>query len=190
MYVDNDTSDHELVIGALEDADNFGHIIDRYEKPLDRYIKSISGAKPDDRQDLLQEIFLSVYQNLRGYKPSMKFSSWVYRIAHNRTISWWRKHKRELTDISVEEHIDFVATLFNENNIEQDIEQDHLVAATKYALANVKEQYRQILILGFWEEKSYKEISVIMNSSVGTVGTRMKRAKKQFINKFKEYEQN
>lgn len=189
MYVDEETSDHELVIGALEDADNFGHIIDRYEKPLDRYIKSISGARSDDRQDLLQDIFLSVYQNLRGYKPSMKFSSWLYRIAHNKTISWWRKHRRELTDISVEEHIDFVATLFNENNIERDIEQGHLIEATKYALENIKEQYRQIIILGFWEEKSYKEIADIMNSSVGTVGTRMKRAKKQFISKFNEYEQ-
>ncbi len=190
MFVDSDTSDHELVIGALEDADNFGQIIDRYEKPLDRYIRSISGAKQDDREDLLQEIFLAVYQNLRSYKPSIKFSSWIYRIAHNKTVSWWRKHKKELSDISVEEHIDFVTTLFNENNIEQDIERSHLVAATKYSLENIKEQYRQILILGFWEEKSYKEIADIMRSSVGTVGTRMKRAKKQFISKFKEYEQN
>ena len=190
MYVDNDTSDHELVIGALEDASNFGHIIDRYEKPLDRYIKSISGATPEDRQDLLQDIFISVYQNLRGYKPSMKFSSWIYRITHNKTVSWWRKHKKEFSDISVEKHIDFVATLFNENNIEQDVEQEHLVEAASYALKNCKDQYRQILILGFWEEKSYKEIADIMNSSVGTVGTRMKRAKKQFISKFKEYEEH
>jgi len=190
MFVDSDTSDQELVIGAFEDADNFGHIIDRYEKPLDRYIKSISGATPEDRQDLLQDIFLSVYENLKGYNPRMKFSSWIYRIAHNKTISWWRKHKKEFSNISVEEHIDFVATLFNENNIEQDLDREHLVDAATYALKHIKDQYRQILILGFWEEKSYKEIADIMNSSVGTVGTRMKRAKKQFIIKFNKYEES
>lgn len=190
MFVDSDTSDHELVIGALESAENFGHIIDRYEKPLDRYIKSISGADSDDRLDLLQDIFLSVYQNLHGYKPSMKFSSWVYKIAHNKTVSWWRKNKKTFGDISVDEHLEFVATLFNENNIEQDIEQEHLGQAAQYALTNIKPQYRRLLILYFWEEKSYKEIADITGASVGTVGTRVKRAKKQFINQFKEYEQS
>jgi len=173
-------SDKELVIGALENSEEFAQIIERYESKLERYIKGISGARNEDVQDILQDIFLSTYQNLRGYNPSMKFSSWIYRIAHNKTISWWRKHKRDLAGVSIDEHEDFISSLYNSNSVQDAIDQEHTKAAVEYTLSKLKPQYRQLLLLAYWESKSYKEIAEITRSSTGTVGTRLKRARTQF----------
>lgn len=190
MKEPQDMTDAELVQMTLKDANYLGHIIDRYEKPLDRYLFSISNANPEDRQDLLQEIFISVYQNLASYNQSMKFSSWLYRIAHNRSISWWRKYKKESLDVSIDEHADFISSLFNENNVENDINQQFEQAAINYAFSSIKDEYRDLLVLKFIEDKGYKEIADITSSTTGTVGTRIKRAKKQFIIKYNEYEQS
>ncbi len=189
LEITSETTDVDLVDLSLKDPHYFGFIIDRYESKLHGYMKSISGAPFDDREDLLQEVFVSVYQNLHGYNSSIKFSSWIYRIAHNKTVSWWRKNKKGKDTISIEDNTSFVETVFNENNVEQGHEAEHIRLGTEYALGRMKDQYRQILVLRFWEGKSYEDIADITNSSVGTVGTRVGRAKKQFIKLFSEYEQ-
>lgn len=180
MSSENEISDVELVIGALENSEEFSKIIERYELKLERYIRGISGARNEDVQDILQDIFLSTYQNLRGYNPSMKFSSWIYRIAHNKTISWWRKNKRALDGVSIDEHEEFVSSLYNGNSVQEKIDMEHTQEAVEYALSQIKPQYRQLLLLAYWESKSYKEIAEITRSSTGTVGTRLKRARGQF----------
>ena len=182
-------TDKELVLLSIANPDYFGFIIDRYESKLDRYMKSISGANPDQRLDLLQDVFLSVYQNLHAYNPKIKFSSWVYRIAHNKTISWWRKHKKEVGSISIDEHLPFVESIFHEEPIKEMYEEEHIRLASEYALERMKDSYREILLLKYWEDKSYEEIADITEASTGTVGTRVVRAKKQFSILFKEYEQ-
>ena len=187
MIVDQGPSDEELVVGALEDPNNFSFIIERYEKKLDAYIRRISGANYEERQDLLQDIFLSAYQNLRGYNPAMKFSSWIYRITHNKTISWWRKNKKHVGELSIDEHEDFISSIFNENSVQIELDENDRKEAVSAALMKLKPQYRQIILLAYWEEKSYKEIAEITKSSTGTVGTRLKRARKQFIKYIQEY---
>jgi len=83
--------DCELVRLSLENADFFAQIVQKYEKPLLRYLLRISNVSLEEAEDLLQEIFIKVYQNLWDFDESLKFSSWIYRIAHNETISAWRK---------------------------------------------------------------------------------------------------
>ncbi|PIU78076.1 MAG: hypothetical protein COS72_03485, partial [Candidatus Moranbacteria bacterium CG06_land_8_20_14_3_00_43_56] len=86
-------TDEELVALTLKNQDFFSCIVERYEAKLTRYIRRISAATQEDAEDLLQEIFVKVYRNLYGFDPSLKFSSWIYRIAHNQVISQWRKTK-------------------------------------------------------------------------------------------------
>src|SRR5690606_8168284 len=84
-------SDEMLVALSLEDKERFGELIERYESKLGRYIARLGIRTAEDRQDVLQEIFLKVYKNLNGFDPKLSFSSWIYRIAHNEAISWYRK---------------------------------------------------------------------------------------------------
>lgn len=186
--VPQDLSDEELVVRSLIDPIFFGHIIDRYEPKLDRYIKRISAANAEDRQDILQDIFIAVYQNLNGYNKTMKFSSWLYRIAHNRTVSWWRKNKHSSRDVSIDNNMEFIESFFNENDIQVSLDQKYMNKAIEHAFTQMKDEYRDLLMLKFVEGLSYEDLADTFSCSVGTIGTRIARAKKQFINFYHEYE--
>ena len=90
----NEKNDEELVALALKNQDFFACLVERYEPKLMRYVRRISAATQEDAEDLLQEIFVKVYRNLNDFDPDLKFSSWIYRIAHNQVISYWRKTAR------------------------------------------------------------------------------------------------
>ena len=84
-------SDEEIVKLTVENKEHFGVLVDRYQAKLTRYITRLGVRDPEDQSDVLQDIFLKTYRNINGFDTSLKFSSWVYRIAHNEAISWYRK---------------------------------------------------------------------------------------------------
>lgn len=86
-------SDQELVAGVLEDKKQFAAIVQRYEEPLFRYIVRQGARDRELARDILQEVFIKVYLHLNDYDASLPFSSWIYRIAHNETITHFRKEK-------------------------------------------------------------------------------------------------
>ena len=84
-------TDQELVTATLSDRHAFSEIVHRYEKPIRRYVRRLGCTERSDIEDVLQEIFIKVFINLNGYDFGLKFSSWLYSIAHNETISFFRK---------------------------------------------------------------------------------------------------
>jgi len=84
-------TDEELVALALKDPQVYASIMERYEEKLLRYIMRISVNSKEDAEDVLQDVFLSAYKNLNDFDQDLKFSSWIYRIAHNKVISHFRK---------------------------------------------------------------------------------------------------
>ncbi len=86
-----DKTDQEFVKVALKDRHAFSEIVHRYEAAIRRYVKRLGCKNENDVDDVLQEIFIKVFINLNDYDPNLKFSSWLYRIAHNETISFFRK---------------------------------------------------------------------------------------------------
>ena len=73
-------SDAKLVALSLEDPEHFGALMDRYEKKLARYIKRLSGFDQLSVEDVLQEAFIKIYQNLNNFDPDLSFSSSVKKI--------------------------------------------------------------------------------------------------------------
>lgn len=181
-------TDNELVELSLQKADYFLYLMNRYEKQLLYYIRRISGLNTDDAEDLLQEVFIKTYYNLNGFDPKLKFSSWIYRIAHNQTISELRKRKAR--PVYYYEEQDLINIV---NNLEVDdrIDKKNLEDEIKQALSNLDEKYREVLVLKFLEGKDYNEISDILKKPMGTIGTLINRAKKKLkeeILKNKMYE--
>lgn len=86
-------SDHELVARTLADPQLFRFLVQRYQAKLLRYIQRISGVSVQEAEDVLQETFISAYTHLNDIDSAISFSSWIYRIAHNTTISAYRKRK-------------------------------------------------------------------------------------------------
>ncbi|MGE4413543.1 MAG: RNA polymerase sigma factor, partial [Candidatus Caldatribacteriota bacterium] len=97
-------TDAELVSLSLKNQDYYYCLMKRYEAPLMNYIYKLSGLNRTDLEDILQEVFILVYQNLNDYNKSFKFSSWIYRIAHNYTVSQLRKKAQGTQNISWDEH--------------------------------------------------------------------------------------
>lgn len=170
--------DIEMVKLALREQAFFAHIINRYEAKLDRYIRRLGVHDPDDRADVLQDIFIKVYRNLNGFDQSMRFSSWIYRIAHNEAISWYRKRNARPEGhlvIDSDDVFSFLSTKEESSEVRFDKE----VNASKLAqaLEQIDEKYRSVIMLRYFEHKDYNEISDILQIPIGSVGTLLHRGK-------------
>ncbi len=173
----NSLSDADIVEKSLENPDYFRYIIERYSGKLSRYIKRRSHATSHDTDDILQDIFIKTYRNLNDYDSKLAFSSWVYRIAHNTIIDWYRKEKKH-DAISIDESDsmilislsgdEFADTESNYADIEKEISE---------VLESLDASYKDVIILRYFEDKSYDEISDIMHIPVSLVGARLTRAK-------------
>lgn len=154
--------------------------MERYEAKLGRYIARLGVHNPDDQLDVLQEVFLKVYRNLNGFDPKLKFSSWIYRIAHNEAISWYRKKNVRPEGHLVgdsEEIIGFLASSTDGADVQFDEQLNAGVVNT--ALLSLDKKYCEVLLLRFFEHKEYEEISDILKIPIGSVGTLIHRGKKQ-----------
>ncbi|MBU1152057.1 sigma-70 family RNA polymerase sigma factor [Patescibacteria group bacterium] len=180
-------SDEKLVVKALENADYFAQLIDRYEKKLFAYIKRLGYFTDPEAEDILQEVFIKTYQNLNDFDQSLKFSSWIYRIAHNHTISQFRKDSKHQGTLSLEDNQILYDKLASEENIKERVDKKILSEQIQSLIQHLPEKYREILILKYLEDKSYEEISNILKKPMGTVATLLSRAKKALKYKLTPY---
>ncbi len=156
------------------DHDSFGVLVERFEKKLMRYGSKFL-ADQDDVKDLVQDVFISVYQNIRSFDLSQRFSPWIYRVAHNTFVSGIRKHSRNpllLLDFDA-----LVAHVVYEDPAEAEREQKEMRALIERGLENVSPKYREVLVLYYLEEMPYKDIADIIQVPTGTVSVRLRRAK-------------
>lgn len=173
-------SDQELVSQSVQNNERFKYIIEKYEQPLLRYIRRLTNVTNEDAEDILQETFIKAYQNLNSYNPKMPFSSWIYRIAHNQVISDFRSRKARPHGNSVVISDEQYDSMFQDDtDIEQDIDKAILREHMQTALQKLDAKYRDVLVLKYLEEKSYKEISDILRKPEGTIATLINRAKKK-----------
>ena len=180
--------DEELVRESIKDPGSYGFLMERYADKLSRYIYRLARLSEDDAKDILQESFIKAYQNLNDFDQTLKFSSWIYRIVHNQTISFLRKKKPTISIAPYtegEETTGILEDLKADTDIELETEAKINGEKLKKELGTLEEKYRSILILRYMEEKDYKEISDILKIPIGTVGTLMSRAKKKLAEKIK-----
>ncbi len=173
------SSDQELVTATLRDRHAFVVIVEKYKEPLRRYVRRLGCTDTHDVDDVLQELFLKCYINLNDYDPTLKFSSWLYRIAHNETMSLFRKKKVRPSPVVNEEDLALFENIPDEKNLLDEISREFDVKHLRDALNKVTEKYHIPLLLRFFEEKSYTEISDILEIPEGTVATYINRGKKE-----------
>ncbi len=173
-------SDQELVAAALLRPEAFSDIIAKYNAPLGRYLRRLGCKDPDDQADVLQNTFIKTYVNLNDFDRKLKFSSWIYRIAHNETVSFLRKNKHHEVLLSDEEELIMRERLADDTaDVEREVDTKFENERLNAAINALDPKYRDVLILKFLEEKSYEEISDILRTPPGTVATLIHRAKKR-----------
>lgn len=172
-------SDREIVKKSLADIDYFTCLYDRYEQRLFRYVKRIALVNDEQAHDILQEAFIKVWRNLNDFDQSLKLSSWIYRIVHNETVSYWRKQKSFGKDRQVKPDDNLLKIDPDDFETNQDKEQKDMVTHDVLELLPLK--YKTVLVLKFMEDMSYHEISDVLKIPEGTVASWINRAKNMFM---------
>jgi len=167
--------DEEIVLLIQNgEKEKFGILMDRYEKKISRYASKFL-ADVCNVEDIVQDLFIKVYENIMSFDTSMKFSPWIYRIAHNIFINEMKKKKTLSFHIF---DIDTILPYYSYDNIfSKNMFDSEIKDIMHKKLDTLPLKYKEILILNCIEGFSYKEISTILKVPTGTVGIRLKRAK-------------
>lgn len=177
-------SDAELVRKTLENADNYWLIIDRFEQPLLRYIGRMTSASHEEIEELGQIVFIKAYRSLNGFDTHLKLSSWLYRIAHNACVDYLRKSSKKnhvSLDSDDTDSQALIEKIASDENIALYLTREAQKDGVQEIVHMLPEKYRVVMILYFLEEKSYEEISDILQIPVNSVWTLLNRAKKHFM---------
>lgn len=179
MYELHDVSDENIIPLLIQDRNVFVVLVQRYEQKLDRYIRRLGIISKQDREDVLQNIFVKTYKNIQGFDTTLSFSAWIYRIAHNEAISFFRAKKVRPEGHLIDDGEQVLLTILDENDFTKDL--DKKIEAKKIAahIERLDEAYRDIIILRYFEDREYREISDILKIPEGTVATLLYRAKKK-----------
>lgn len=170
-------TDKQLVALTLKNQDYYLCLMKRYEGRLLNYILKISNINKEDAEDILQEVFVKAYQNLNDFDLNFKFSNWIYSIAHNTTISTFRKKNIRPQSVSWDNE-ELINILESTYNVEKDTIRQLAYEQILDIINRLPLKYKEVLILKFIENKDYKEISDILHKPMGTIATLINRAKK------------
>jgi RNA polymerase sigma-70 factor (ECF subfamily) len=131
-----------------------------------------------DKKDLFQEILLSAWKGYSNFKGNAKFSTWLYRVALNTAITFYRKEKRQIATTPVQEHFSITA----DNN---QAEQEQLTAM--YTSINELSGIDKALVMLYIEEYSYAETAEMMGITANNVAVKMNRIKSKLKESAKKY---
>lgn len=175
----SDKSDIELIELSIQDPEYFGVVMGRYQEKLFWYVKRISYFSNEDIEDILQEVLISAYRNLNEFDESTKFSSWIYRVAHNQVVDEIRKAKRRqensYDDLNESDTQFFLSASVG---LEEKVLSDDCLEKAKTAIKKLPMKYREVMVLRFLEEKTYEEIMDILKKPKGSIATLVARGRK------------
>jgi RNA polymerase sigma-70 factor, ECF subfamily len=172
-FSDQKTDEEIIKLVQQGQVELFGLIVKKYQNKLLRYGNKFLN-RSEDIEEIVQEIFIKTYINIQSFDLSKKFSSWIYRIAHNEFINALKK-KRPLYFFNLDV---FLPHLISKENPEEDIAKKEIQELISGYLTELEPKYKEVLILYYFEDLSYKDISDILHIPISTVGVRIKRAKK------------
>ena len=178
-------SDEELAGLIRNNPDFYYFLMERYEEKILRYVRRIANVSKEVSEDLVQEIFLKAYENMNDFDEALKFSSWLYRIAHNHVISHWRKYKNEKL-LSWDADENFKNMFESDDDLTRDLDKKITAERMREVLDKIKPAYKEVLVLRYLEDKDYTEIGDILKKPVGTIGTLILRAKKELRKEIEE----
>lgn len=185
MDIEKATDEEIVILVQKGDKDAYGHIISRFEPKIKRYAYRFFRDK-EDITDTVQDVFIKAYINLQSFDTKMKFNPWIYRIAHNEfvnKIAW--KSIRKFVPIDSDELIP-LAISAKEDVMRDALQEDEKRLMEKH-LSQLDDKYKTPIILFYYDQLSYEEISDILQIPPNTVGVRIKRGKDKLKNIIQEY---
>ena len=180
----------ETLMARFQGGDEFAYIelVNRYRDKLNNFIYYFLG-EAEAAEDIVQDTMIKLYEKKHYYKEIAKFSTWIYTIAKNLANSELRKKKRRKTFTISELSKDKMNYDLVDINaqVEKDIESEYDLKKIKSAIHNLPKSSRTVIILRDIEKLSYNEISLIVEVPIGTVKSRINRARLQLQLELKDF---
>jgi RNA polymerase sigma-70 factor (ECF subfamily) len=176
-------TDAELVASALRGSEEaFRDLVLRFERPVYALIlRMVHDA--ETAEDLAQEVFVKAYRHLASYDPRRKFASWLFKVAHNSTIDHLRRAQLDTVPLAAEqEEGGGLLAVLADTSAESPAaaaERRAMARALERAIARLRPEYREAVVLRYVEGLAYQEICEVLGLPVGTVKTNLHRARKE-----------
>ena len=169
--------ERELVLRCQEgDVDAMGILVVRYQHWVYNIAYGILGHH-QDAEDVAQDVFLSVWENIGKFEFRSRFSTWLYRIVKNKCFNQIDQYQRRKTDpMEIDDSQPWVP--LDMTTPEDEALRSEEKEIGHRALAKLKQSHREILILRELRELSYEEISEILGCTLGRVKSRLHEARK------------
>jgi RNA polymerase sigma-70 factor (ECF subfamily) len=169
---------------------SFSELIDKYKNLVFNLAYRMT-YNLQDAEDISQEVFIRVYKSLYNFNPNYKFSTWLYEMTLNLCRDRFRKGKIPSVSLDAplkeDDQKDFSSIIPDKQNNPEDIimgvEQSNFINAL---IASLPPKYREVIILRHLRDLSYEEMSKILNISLGSVKSRLFRARELLKNKLKK----
>jgi RNA polymerase sigma factor (sigma-70 family) len=171
--------DKWVQLAVKGDEKAYAELSNKYQKPLYFHIRKMI-RETDYVEDLVQDIFMKAFKNLKNYKNDYAFSTWLYRIATNHTIDYLRKKKLHTFSINTDSSDEDQAPIQLEDedsHTDEPMIRRQRKNKVHEAIDQLPEKYRLIILKRHIEEKSYQEISEEMDIPLGTVKAHIFRAR-------------
>ena len=181
-------TDRDLVASAVSGVEgSFEELVRRYQRPISAYVYRMVGNY-ESALDLTQEIFIKVYNSLNRYRSEFKFSTWIYKIAHNAAVDHLRRSAtREQSLVVGPEGDQFDLPIESSRpSPEQESEQRERRVEIETVVRALPANYRELIILRHSQDLSYEEIVEVTGLPLGTVKNRLFRAREMMRQQFVE----
>lgn len=181
-------SDIELISGSLRGFDDsFEQLVQRYQRPIVGYVYRML-SDYDAALDVSQEVFIKVYNSLDRYSSDYKFSTWLYRIAHNAAIDHIRRHSKKEQSLETEGDTGTYELQLESPGPtpEDDREKSEWRSEIESVVKCLPAVYRELIYLRHGEDLSYGEIADVTDLPLGTVKNRLFRAREMMREMFVE----
>jgi RNA polymerase sigma-70 factor, ECF subfamily len=181
-----DLTDGELLAKAIAGReDGFEELVRRYQRPITNYVYRMVGNY-DAALDVTQEVFIKVYNSMSRYSSEYKFSTWLYKIAHNAAIDYLRRNSNHGQSLETENPDGSHQLQFESKRPSPEVERQRSewreeIAAVVKCLPT---GYRELILLRHTNDLSYDEIAEITNLPLGTVKNRLFRAREMMRDLF------
>ena len=179
-------ADRELVATAAQGLEGgFEELVRRYQRPISAYVYRMVGDY-DCALDLTQEIFIKIYASLSRYRPEFKFSTWIYKIAHNAAIDHLRRNAgRERSLGNGTESEPQQLTIESKGlSPEQQSERAERRLEIESVIRLLPTAYRELIVLRHSQDLTYEEIVEVTGLPLGTVKNRLFRAREMMRQQF------
>jgi len=179
----DERTDEEIAIAVQKGQhDNFAILAQRYTQKLIKYALRYVGTQ-DAAHDIVQDVMMKAHQKIDSFDSARKFSPWIYRITHNESVNYLKKH-RSHTRVSLDAQLSL-----DDQRALADVElssldlwfERELKEQMHEAIGQLPDHYAEVIHLRYIEELSYKEIAEILGKPTSTVGTLVRRAKKSLL---------